>query len=292
MTKNKQIKAFSVTTIALLVLAMILLGAFAFASEKKVAFAYEGNEIFYYDDTYLDDGESTTVTEYINYSTKTSSMLVRVNNTFPGYYNTNTNLTNYCANVAGANIVGFYDRYYENLIPNCVPGIARGNNYTYYAMSNNLALRQAVIDDLYVRMGTNYPNAGTSQEGFKNGLTSYMSSKGRGTSFATVMTNGALDLSKINQALASGKPVALYLSGYNITKVQDSGTTITLSKGIFTGNHIMVVYGYWTENYYNSNNVLVKSKTYLYVATGMAQTGVYVLNNNGTINDAESVYVN
>ncbi len=292
MTKHSQIKLFTATIIAVLIFAIILLGAFICAAEKNVALAYEEDVIFYGDDTYLDNGESTTVTEYINYSTKTSSAVIRVNNTFPGYYNTNTSLTNYCANVAGANLVGFYDRYYEDLIPNCVPGIARGNNYTYYAMTNNLALRQAVINDLYIKMGTNNPDAGTSQVGFKNGLTSYMSSKSRSISFVTMMTNGALDINKLSQALGSGKPVALYLSGYNITQIQDTGTTVTLSKGIYTGNHIMIVYGYWTENYYNSSNVLLQSKTYLYVATGLPETGIYVLNNNGTINDAESVYVN
>ena len=35
-------------------------------------------------------------------------------------------LVNYCANVAGANVIGYYDRYFANLIPDYTPDISRG----------------------------------------------------------------------------------------------------------------------------------------------------------------------
>ncbi len=35
-------------------------------------------------------------------------------------------LVNYCANVASANVIGYYDRYFANLIPDYTPGISRG----------------------------------------------------------------------------------------------------------------------------------------------------------------------
>ncbi len=241
---------------------------------------------------YSNDGAFTVDTETFTYSRKEKSTLVKVNNTFPAYYNTNDSLLNSCANVAGANLIGYYDRYYENLIPDCAPGIARGNNYTYYLMTNNLAKRQAVIDDLYIRMGTNTIEPGTDQTGYKNGLTSYVNSKGLSATYASVMTNANLDMSKVHQALSNGKPISLYLSGYNISNVYDMDDgSVTLTKSIFTTNHIMIVYGYQTVDYYNASNALIKSKTYLYVATGSDQVGQYILNNNGTINDAESLQI-
>ncbi len=250
-----------------------------------------GGDIYYADDEYQDNGESTLSVEEFSYASKVTSQAAMVNNTFPAYYNTNNALTNACANVAGANLIGFFDRYYEELIPNCTPGMPRGNNYSYYSVEMDLEERQGVIDDLYVRMGTNNPTPGTSQTGYKTGLASYASSKGRTATFASVMTGSSLDISKLHQAISSGKPVSLYLSGYNISQVYDYNNEVTIAKSIYTGNHIMIVYGYKIIKYYNSSNALIKSKTYLYVSTGVLQTGYYVLNNNGTINDAESVNI-
>ncbi len=283
-TNNLTHKTISLLLVAFLIATTSL---FVFQLTATDTVAYASNEIYY-----SDYGDYTNVTETINYSRKEESTLVRVNNTFPAYYNNNSSLLNACANVAGANLIGFYDRYYANLIPDYTPGVQRGSNYTYYAMSLNLEKKQAVIDDLYVRMGTNSVEPGTNQTGYKNGLTSYVNSKSLSIAYTSVMTNSNLDLSKLNQELSAGKPVSLYLSGYNITSVSDSGTAVTLTKAIYTGNHIMIVYGYQTVNYYNASNVLVSSKTYLYVATGTTHLGYYVLNNNGTINDAESVYIN
>lgn len=283
-------------TITILLTSMLLLAAFSLIvyqnMVKGIAYAASIEEIYYGDDGYAGGGEATLQTETFTYATQKVTASKLLNKSFPAYNNMNSALTNFCANVAGANIIGYYDRYYENLIPDCVPGVMRGTNYTYYPMANNSAKRQAVIDDLYVRMNTNVSGAGTTQAQYKNGLTSYVNAKGKSIFFSSVITNGRLDIAKLNQALNSGNPVSLYLSGYNITEIIDNNGTVTLAKSIYPNDHIMVVYGYQSVEYYGSNNKLVASKTYLYITSGIKSvTGYYVIENNGTINDAEAVSI-
>ncbi len=289
--KTKNLMKTTIACIAITIIMFVFLIIVATMPIASIAHAGSREEIYYYDETYSDNSNETVATEMIAYSRKVTSTVVRVNNSFPAYYNTNSAITNCCANVAGANLFGFYDRYFEDIIPDCTPGMVRGALYNYYPMSRDAEKKQNLINDLYVRMGTNNPEPGTSQTGYKNGIVSFANSKNRSATFTSVMTNGALDVTKLRQSLSNGQPVSLYLSGYNISQLQDDGSTATLSKSIYAGNHIMIVYGCWTVDYYDANDTLIKSKTYLYVATGLLQTGYYVLNNNGTINDAEAVLI-
>ncbi len=290
--KNNNLMKKSITTLLIvLLLATISMVIPQVVLIRDTVYAASNKDIYYSDDGYSDNGESTLVTETFEYATKETSSEYKINKSFPAYYNTNSSLTNSCANVAGANIMGYYDRYYENLIPDYVPGILRGANYSYYQMTVNVSKKQDVINELYVRMGTNSPDAGTSQEGYKSGITSYVNAKGYNVTYNSVMTGSGLDINKLKSVLQNGDPVSLYLSGYNITAINDTGYSLNLNKYLYTGNHIMIVYGYQTINYYNSNHILIKSNTYLYVATGMIHTGYYILNNNGTINDAEAVHI-
>lgn len=291
MKNNNLIKKSITTLLIVLLFATISMVIPQFDMIIDTVYAASNGDIYYSDDGYSDNGESTLVTEIIEYTTKETSSEYKINKSFPAYYNTNSSLTNSCANVAGANIMGYYDRYYENLIPDYVPGILRGSNYSYYQMTVNASKKQDVINELYVRMGTNSPDAGTSQEGYKSGITSYVISKGYNVTYNSVMTGSNLDLNKLRSSLYNGDPVSLYLSGYNITTISDTGNSVNLLKSYFTGNHIMIVYGYETINYYNSSHMLIKSNTYLFVSTGLTTTGYYILNNNGTINDAEAVHI-
>lgn len=288
--KNLFCKTIIILLCLLLLLSVIFIALYNGAVINP-AFAAVAKEIYYADDGYFGSSESTLQTETFAYSTSKIVESNLVNNTFPAYYNLNNALSNACANVAGANIIGYYDRYYENLIPDYVPGIARGKSYSYYAMETNSAKKQEVINELYIRMDTNLYQAGTSQSDYKNGLTSYINSKGRSVTFSSIMTNSHLDISKLNQAINNGDPVTLYLSGYNISKLIDENGNVTIAKSIYTGNHMVVVYGYKTIEYYNSSNLLIVAKTYLYIATGINDTGYYILDNNGTINDAEAVNI-
>ncbi len=281
---NNNQSAIIFIMVATVLIATMLMVDFAM---PKVAYAsnYQVGEIFY-----AAIGSVRQETESFSYVTKTSESY-SINPTFPKYYNTNASLQNTCANVAGANIIGYYDRYFENLIPNIKPGVGT-TKYTYYPMTKNIIEKQAVINDLYNRMQTNTIGNGNTQTQYKNGITSYVQSKGLTTTYNSVMTNGMFDLNKAIVQLQNGNPISLYMSGYGFTKVTDNGNIVTLDKNIFDNNHIAIAYGYEKVDYYNANGGLLRSEIYLRVSTGiMDVSGYYVVNDYGQLNDAEAVSI-
>lgn len=276
--------AIVVDIFATILIAIIFSVSFAIPS---VAYAADDGvgDIFY-----AAIGSARKETESFSYATKATESY-SINPTFPNYFNTNGSLQNTCANVAGANIIGYYDRYFENLIPNIKPGVGT-TKYTYYAMTRNMAEKQAVINDLYNRMQTNTVGPGNTQTQYKNGITSYVLSKGLTTTFNSVMSNGSFDLNKAKIQLQNGNPISLYMSSYGFTKVTDDGSLVTLDKSLYNDNHIVIAFGYEKVSYYNANGGLIRSEIYLRIATGLqGVTGVYVVNNYGNLNDAESVHI-
>lgn len=268
---------------------ILCFGCVAFFSEQKYpirSFAEEVNEIYY-----ADAGTPTTQTETFSYVTKVSTS-ENVNNTFPAYYNANTSLTNCCGCVAGTNLLGFYDRYYSDLIPNYTPGNLRPNGYYYYTMNYNRQKKQDVIDSLYTLMGTNTTGTGTTKTQYETGLNAYVASKNLTITHSSVMTGSSLDMTKVISAISEGKPISIFLTGFNISTISDTGSSVTLTKNVFSDNHIAIVYGYETVEYYNSTGTLIQTKTYLNIASGKSNyTGVYVVGNNGTVNAAHSDYI-
>ncbi len=74
-------------------------------------------------------------------------------------------IVNACAAVAGCNIIGFYDRYYEYLIPNHTAGIL---SYGYYLYNLADGYVFDAMRDLYYKM--NGSEAGITETNFKNGI--------------------------------------------------------------------------------------------------------------------------
>ena len=246
---------------------------------------------YYSADTSYSDDDGTVVEQYSFAYDHKEVQLHRINTTYPEFYNTNNALTNTCANVAGANIVGFYDRYYDELIPDSTAGVVRPNGYTYYPMGVSMEQKQGVINYLYSSMGTNTVQPGTSQPDFEEGLADYVTSRSRNISYSSVMTNGVLDQTKYSAQFAAGYPVALFLSGYNVTVIMDSNGTISITQYNYTGNHIMVAFGYEIITYYDANNNVIRSYTLMVVASGLDVKGYYVLNEGGSVNAAEAVII-
>ncbi|MDE5977573.1 MAG: hypothetical protein K2G70_03795 [Turicibacter sp.] len=236
-------------------------------------------------------GAPNVETENFSYSRKETTSYM-INSSFPNYFNTNLSLTNACANVAGANVVAYYDRYYDELIPNCSVGVNRSTGYTYFAMTVNKDKKQSVIDSFYKSMKTNTKNNGTTQEDFENGLKEYVQSQGRNLSYISVMSNGEFSFNNFDIELHNGRPVVLFLSGYNFASLVDLGNQVRITTSVYAGNHIIVAYGYQKVDYYNSDNVLIKSNTYMYVSTGIENiNGYYLLNNGGKMISAEAVAI-
>jgi len=281
---NKQLSIIALALIVSIIAIVLSISC----TIPSVTYAYneaEVEEIYY-----AAIGIARNETETFSYVTKTVESY-SINPTFPDYYNKNATLVNTCANVAGANIIGYYDRYFENLIPNVAPGVGT-TKYTYYPMTKNAVEKQAVINDLYNRMETNINKEGCTQDQYKNGLNSYVKTKNLSTTFNSVMTNGYFDLNKAKAQLQGGNPISLYLLGYGFTKITDNGNTVLFDKKIYDNNHIAIAYGYEKVDYLASNGNVIRSEIYLKVSTGFnGVTGVYVVNNYGKLYDAEAVNI-
>lgn len=246
----------------------------------------------FFSDGYAGGTYTQTQTDEVIYEYKTENKQ-SLGTSFPDYYNMSSQLINCCANVAGANVIGYYDRFYDNLIPDYTPGIARGNSFSYYPMSLQSEKKQAVIEALYSLMGTNTVENGTSYDQYKQGFDSYVASKGRTATHTSVMTGGNLDLVAMSGYIAAGQPVVMFLSGYNIASFTEQEGRDTWTKLLYSGNHMMVAYEIIVINYYNASDQLIATRTMMGVATGFNDAEkYYIVDSNSVIIDAEAIAIN
>ncbi len=295
MTKKKFsfIRIIAVTYFIVCILTLV-----SIKEVTNCAFAYEPSEKYYGSIAYSETTIGKSETERIEYATKNIRKYDRVNVTFPDCYNTDNNLENACANVAGANIINYYDRFYDDFIPDYTSGRIVKNQYVYYPMRMNQSKKQAVINTLYSYMRTGLDYNGTTQAMFKQGLTQYINEKGKSITYNNVFSNKKFDIDKFITQIQMGHPVVLYLSGFNLTSVNYHENVDILNKSIYDNDtHIAIAYGYQIVDYYNNDGAIINSKVYIEVASGIrmvVSTGVvfyYLLDNNGVMDDAEAVNV-
>lgn len=212
---------------------------------------------------YCGSGEATEITQTISYDHKETTV-VEIPNGMPFYdLSDDTTGNSKCANVAGAVVVGYYDRNYEELIPDYKAYTKLGTRIIYKSLGVEV---ENVINSLYSLMETNKGQAGTTFEGFNSGLENYV--ENHGYSYATRdVWNGNLSLYK--SSVNNEKPVVIFASGFSF--VSDSAESngkdvLTIDK--YQDNHVMVGYGYRIDEYYNSNNKLIETRTYLSVMNG------------------------
>lgn len=281
-------KQFAVTAIVIIAICAIIAISTSFET-SSVAYASSADmtdEVYY-----AGASEPRQETETFSYATKTTESYT-INASFPAYYNTNNTITNTCAPVAGSIILGYYDRYFTDLIPNVTVGRERNGKYTYYAMTMGAAGKQAVIEDLYQRMQTNVSAPGSTQAQYESGLTAYVQANGHSISYESVLTNGSFDLNKAVAQLKNGKPISLSMVNFCFATVSDSGSSVTLNKELYDSNHIAIAYGYEKVNYYNASGALIRSEIYLIASSGLTTvTGVYLVNGYGTLNHAKAINI-
>lgn len=209
-----------------------------------------------------------TVFETVTYTSR-SVEEASIPGKIPVYFNFNSAVTNACAVMAGSVLVGFYSRYYPELTPGFVVGRVLGSSYTYYNQGSPSKI-QGVIDDLYVRMGTNVGGSGTTAAGFRNGLSSHLSAKGRTITYSNVVSNNVLDYNSFKGHIANAKPVALFFNTFNLMpdpNIITSGTTDTLKVLYYGGMHVMISFGYKKVMYYNGSTNF-RTDCYVRVGTG------------------------
>ena len=256
---------------------------FALAPEGSAS----ADERRYSDGTFMGAGSFVTETETVNYARK-SVTTKRIASSFPAYYNTASGVTDNCAGVAGAILMGYYDRYHADLIPGTATGTGR-LVYTYYPQSQISSYIQAVINDFYSRMNVGQDGGGTTREDYKNGLSSYVQSKGLSITFGSVMTGEELDLSKLDATIDGKDPVSVFMTGFAITtSLADNGSSAAYTMNVYASSaHIMIVYGYEKVEYFDAADRLIDEKINLIVSTGLEDVVGYVTLGVGHLDAAE-----
>lgn len=221
-------------------------------------------------------GNFTEESESIAYATKNTTEY-KIKSEVPSYYG-QIDSTN-CANVAGAVLIGYYDRFCEELIPNYKTYIQIGSVIKYRAASTET---ESVINSLHDYMGTDVGIAGTTYSGFQKGMRTYVNNH----NYTYNITEfGGFDFERYKTAVEGDIPVALFLLDYSlIVTGQDSGTLETINSHHFTRAHVVVGYGYKIDTYYNSNNQIITTRTYLKVASGFVEYGMRYLCLDGKSN--------
>lgn len=189
-----------------------------------------------------------------------------------------------CAPVAGSNVVGFYDRYDENLIPNHLSSRPVANSCVYTIEDDAVI---ATTRELYNLMGTT--TAGTTEKQFWNGLTAYCNSKGKTLTTYSCMTRGSFDYSKARTYIESNKPIVLFLSGYNVNLILEYENYDAISCYSSDASHVMVGFGYASMFYHTTTGDFTEN--YMAVASGLEgwSTGFFDIDLNTVINDALAV---
>lgn len=191
-----------------------------------------------------------------------------------------------CAAVAGSNLIGFYDRYDENLIPNHKSGTLYGTGYCYSIQDDAVA---ELSRTLYDYMGID--ETGATEEQFLTGLKAYCQTKGRSVSTFSCMSSNAFSFSKAKTYMESNMPIVFFVSGYNVGFMSENENYDSVGYTISTANHVMVGFGCSAYNYVtNEGNV---TDYYFEVASGLASNpaGVYNINYKTRIIDALAVNI-
>ena len=177
-----------------------------------------------------------------------------------------------CANVAGTILIGYYDRFCEELVPNYKTYVKIGTAIRYRIESFEI---QAVMEELYTLMGTDVGGGGTTYSGFHNGMKSYVNAHGYSYSTEDL---GSLNFNKYKSAVDNNKPVAIFLLNYSYAVGgEDNGTSEVIKSHYSTVAHVVVGCGYKVDTYYNANGQVIATRTYLKVASGWVQYGITYL---------------
>ena len=182
---------------------------------------------------------------------------------FP-YFTQENGMTNCCGAVAGAEIVSFYDKYFDDLIPGWDACYSSGR----YRLKDDVYI-PALMWELYDLMQTNVHDVGVSEQEFLNGLSSYINGKGHSVSYNNVVKGSNFDFETYKSALHNNKVTALLAHAGDVYIISNNDTHDTITPINLAGAHIMVAFGYDIYRYYDANGNLFRTDYYLEVAVGL-----------------------
>lgn len=252
-----------------------------------VASAEEAVEIYY--------GAKNDVVPYsiydetLNYTRKEVLIDTKISMGTPQYFDYNASLPNGCAAIAGGVLVGYYDKDYENLIPNFSSVAKRGEHLIFKPISDEAA---AVMQNLFGRMNVNMIQPGATENDFKNGLRSYVVDHGYNVNYTSYGNSYVVDYEGISQSLQNGIPLALFFDmKYLIYNLQIGDTQLKLGTQAYNAPHIAIINGIKRVRYYNNDSV-IRTDTYLSVSSGLMDTALgYILFETTVVDDVVGVKV-
>ena len=197
-----------------------------------------------------------------------------------------------CAVVAGANLIGYYDRLYENLIPNYQTYTSFAGKIFYRALGSEVV---SVMNSLYSLMEADVDGPGVTFTGYVSGLEQYVESHGYNFSYNSLMSWGSFDFDDYKTAVESGKAVSLFLTNYALVPVTAFGEYTNYDSAYncqYPSNHVVIGCGYRVIDYYNSSNTLVNHVEYLKVSSGFPDLTLCYLNISNFTQIANAITIN
>ena len=253
--KNKH----KITAILLAVLCISVCGAWgaAYADEASAETRYVGGEPI-----------SAYALETIKYTSKTVVEDVTTANGAPAYFAVGS-LPNGCGAVAGSVAVGFYDKYYANMIADWNSYLNSGR---YKLQDNDYIV--PVQQSLFSLMQTNVAGPGVSQSEFKDGLKSYINGQGYSVDYPSLGTYGSFDYASFKSAVSNNKVVVMFVKPSYYYDLGFGPSEDNVVNTYISGNHIMIAYGYYKVSYVLTDGT-VRTDEYLKVITGLSDTMRY-----------------
>ena len=196
-----------------------------------------------------------------------------------------------CVPNAATNVLGFYDRYYTELIPNFTAGkTVLVNHYMYHAADSNVGI--AAVQLAY-DMGLSDPAHDGATVGMcKTGMQKYCARKSLSVGFSSCMSSGNFNYQTAKSYLNSNIPIIIFTSKLNLTSIGTVDKTDTITMHTASAMHAMAVFGYTEVTYFLSDGT-TKTNTYLRVASDVTSIFSYLvdINTNIDIDDAYAVTI-
>lgn len=292
---NRKQSKYFFTFLTLVFATITVISYMAVTFEKYQRSSVQFESAYCEDFNYNGQGAQTDASYDVNYDSV--NIYDKCIFSVPSYGNADSNYTNFCAPLAGVNVVAYYDRWKENLIPNFTPGMnVAGGNYRYLPDLKQAATK-TLFKNMYSEMKTNVGQAGTTQSNFKNGLNSYVAKAGYNTSTTSIYKNSVeVDLNKLTLAVDNNEVALILCTKYNfVGNIYNNEEEKVVRIDKFTSNvgHIMMVYGYKKIDYLKNNSVF-KTDYFLYVCSSFnnADKGFMQLNDFSTIDEAYIITIN
>lgn len=271
----KRLKKNIVAMIALLMSALCIwqVSSIAFADEE-VRYTNGGISLY-------------SSAEYVYYKTRTQLDYNITPGMAPTYIATGE-YTNACGAIAGANTIGFFDKYVEDLIPGWQSYFPANGRYK----PDDKVYIPAVIAELYTLMRTNVDDVGVSETDFLNGLQEFVELRDKNITYTSLFNNGTVNYAGCKASIDAGKPVLLFMDPTDMVSISLKDGSDYIVRQSINSAHIALVYGYERIQYVLTDNS-IRTNTYLIISSGFTVPRVaYIdITTSSDINDTKGVNI-